>query len=1309
MVSDSATNKRQSRKTTSKSSKSKSASKPQEQQNAKEVDLGLGLGLGLGLEPNQETVAASKEDLDRMFLEQLKQKAFVSSDPRSATDQSRYAGQTDRAGYAGHADHAGPDGYIGPDDYMPMDEMAVPDYAYGSYPAEDEAYSSFADGGMPATRLPSSLEQSFNEHSERAMAAVADVMATYKQHYEQLNSFMAADLTSAEPAESAGPMGAMGQVPADQLLAKREVQAGMGAAMIAATSDGAKAQGAKGAKRTEARAEAGAVAHEASGVAGETDSASGVRNLGIKRDWAHESRDLIRSYLVMRPYKSEELYADSYYFESVCNWEQQANARMKSLFNKARDSWGETSVLESADECSTYVSRISVAYIKYLEQHFPLGNKEDQEQFNVLLLVLFEKMNKGDVCINLSSLDSVYGVIAQWEKDSQSSHFQYETEETSRPIKELCERFVMMVKRYAPQSVEQMHELVQKSLAVGSVDEVNSPLVWSLERLYVRRYFTYENSIANYIKQVATTLPSKEQEQFLQQAVPLLFPEQAVLKKAYEESEDKDESLLVDWQKIAALMATTSNFTVISGGPGTGKTTTVLRMLLLLVGMSDPNLQISLCAPTGKAAARMGESILGQLQGAHIAKNIEQIAQLCHRAKEDIYAAIPYTAITVQALLKVRPNHATPILNADNKLDCDILVVDEVSMLDLALFYRLLEALKPQCKLILLGDKEQLSSVEAGSVLADLCARINSKDKQRLQEQTRNFLCRVSGYSEKQLLQGKIADHVSLLQFSYRSRDVKDIGRLAFLVNNAVSAVQEEQESSLGAGKGDIYAYCEAVNQEEIQVPDEDLKAQLSLFDGDDAVRADLDKIKQLFKDAKKQSSDTKKTGKSTEISKDAATAEKGTAKQDKQAKQAKSASGQSNFAAEIEAEINALWQPSKPAISHVLVKAQDVDKNKDKGETLARQLAQDAVSPERNDNYAPFLQKLAENDFKVSSDLKQREILFKLMDKFRILCSNHNGLLGDQALNRQICKEVQRTYLRGIGYSGGDDFFPGQIIIITKNDPVLGLVNGNVGFCAYDATEDEERDGLQGVKAKGAQDATANVWSQQEQKNALRVFIPVGVEERDGQSVTKVRVISTLLLTDYDNGFAMSIHKSQGSEYDKVTMVLSEKENRVLTKELVYTGITRAKKCVEVVSSDQVLLYAIGHSVVRESGLSQRLLQDQTESVAPVASAEPVVPAAPAAPSEPVEPTWTAPSSSAVSAPVAVTAATEPASASEEAKPKPKTRRSRATKATTEQAQASEAEATTAAVDATTSATSSTTKTKTTRTTRAKSKTKTE
>ena len=733
-----------------------------------------------------------------------------------------------------------------------------------------------------------------------------------------------------------------------------------------------------------------------------------------------------------------------------------------------------------------------------------------------------------------------------------------------------------------------MHDLLGKSLALGTTEDQHSPLVFDLQRLYLRRYYNYEKGIADYIGQATAPELSAEQEDFLKQAIEILFPSVA---------EQGSSPLDVNWQKMAALMATTSNFNVVSGGPGTGKTTTVLRILLLLLCLDPQNRLIQLCAPTGKAAARMGESILKQLKDERTAEKIEALAKLSHLSAEEIKSFIPQTAVTVQRLIKVRPNHATPIFNAEHKLLCDVLVVDEVSMLDLALFYRLLQAIEPRCKLILLGDKDQLASVEAGAVLAELCSRLNLAAEQRLQERTLDFLSRMSGYSPKQLLDGKIADHVTLLQFSYRSKDVPEIGQLAALVNNAPRAQDSGSNLELPRNQqqGEIYSYLQHKEQAE------DTLSQIGMGEiaDDDPCKQQLERIKELF------AQDEQQTLESIGLLEPVLVPESATKPTKKRGK-GKAAAEAAATAAAKAAEV--AYPEFKPAIAYVQLRqapaSVDADNSEQKAqiESFRKQLAQQAIARGVKENYSQFLELLEKQNFVVSADPDEREKLFQSMDRFRILCSNHHGALGDKALNEAICEEVKRTYLQGYGYFGPNDFFPGQIIIITKNDPVLGLVNGYVGFCAYEEkavssnAQSDQQDTDTGVT--GGESVSGQSGSVDDVERVLRVFIPTGVEEKDGKSVTKVNVISTLLLTNYDTGYAMSIHKSQGSEYDKVTMVLADRVNRVLTKDLVYTGITRAKKCVQVVSSDNALLYAIGHSVDRESGLAERLLQGAHEYV---------------------------------------------------------------------------------------------------------------
>lgn len=234
-----------------------------------------------------------------------------------------------------------------------------------------------------------------------------------------------------------------------------------------------------------------------------------------------------------------------------------------------------------------------------------------------------------------------------------------------------------------------------------------TPLALDVGRLYMRRYFDYETAVAAAWRSGDKVRLSPS----LQARVAALFPAPA-------SGEDRQRD-----QRVAAIAALENRRVLISGGPGTGKTTTLASILALLVeqsqfdlpgnpGLFDPKpkaLKILLAAPTGKAAARMQDAIRearGRLP-----------------VSDAVRAAMPETAQTLHRLLGARPQGGGMVWrhDADNPLDCDVLVVDEASMIDLALMARLLAALPPQARLILLGDRDQLASVDAGAVFADLC------------------------------------------------------------------------------------------------------------------------------------------------------------------------------------------------------------------------------------------------------------------------------------------------------------------------------------------------------------------------------------------------------------------------------------------------------------------------------------------------------------------------------------------------------------------------------------------------------------
>ena len=214
------------------------------------------------------------------------------------------------------------------------------------------------------------------------------------------------------------------------------------------------------------------------------------------------------------------------------------------------------------------------------------------------------------------------------------------------------------------------------------------PLVLSRNRLYLHRYFTYEARLASQIVVLAKQAYS----------VP---DGRALLDACFGPETDE-----VDWQKKAAETAMHKALCIISGGPGTGKTSTVVRILGLLLQANGCDLQVALAAPTGKAAMRLRQSV---------GDNLESLP-----FPEPIITAIPSEARTLHRLLGARGNSPHFRHTRENPLPWDVVVVDEASMVDLAMMSKLVDALKPGSRLLLLGDKDQLASVESGAVLIDL-------------------------------------------------------------------------------------------------------------------------------------------------------------------------------------------------------------------------------------------------------------------------------------------------------------------------------------------------------------------------------------------------------------------------------------------------------------------------------------------------------------------------------------------------------------------------------------------------------------
>ncbi len=289
-------------------------------------------------------------------------------------------------------------------------------------------------------------------------------------------------------------------------------------------------------------------------------------------------------------------------------------------------------------------------------------------------------------------------------------------------------------------------------------------------RLYFHRYWRYEQALAEDLRARAARLYEVDEAR-LRDALATLFPAGGAE---------------TNWQKVAAAVAVLRGLCVISGGPGTGKTTTVVRILALLGMLADTSAgappRIGLAAPTGKAAARMQEAIRGERDKLDLPEALRE--------------RIPEAAGTLHRLLGGTPDSTRFRFHRERPLPLDVLVVDEASMVDLALMAKLVDALPVTARLVLIGDKDQLASVEAGAVLSDLCARENgysSAFAARLSQATGDAVPAADAASPSPM-----ADCTVLLERSYRFGAGSGIAHMAQAVRagdaDGVLAVLEARE-----------------------------------------------------------------------------------------------------------------------------------------------------------------------------------------------------------------------------------------------------------------------------------------------------------------------------------------------------------------------------------------------------------------------------------------------------------------------------------------------------------------------------------
>jgi len=252
-------------------------------------------------------------------------------------------------------------------------------------------------------------------------------------------------------------------------------------------------------------------------------------------------------------------------------------------------------------------------------------------------------------------------------------------------------------------NIEKNNKALKSLRLVASDGTDKKPFVLFQNRLYLQRYFRYETSFLERIRQFL-----QDEKMHVANRMQLLNAYKDFIQKLFvgsPSSTGSNHNDSTDWQLVAAVSGVLNNFTIITGGPGTGKTTTVAKILAILYTI-NPGLKVALAAPTGKAASRMAESLSNskQLTDAEITATLQSLQPS-----------------TIHRLLRSKKDSPYFHHDKNNPLNYDVIIVDECSMIDVALFAKLLNAIGPDTRVILLGDKDQLASVEAGSLFGDLC------------------------------------------------------------------------------------------------------------------------------------------------------------------------------------------------------------------------------------------------------------------------------------------------------------------------------------------------------------------------------------------------------------------------------------------------------------------------------------------------------------------------------------------------------------------------------------------------------------
>lgn len=683
-----------------------------------------------------------------------------------------------------------------------------------------------------------------------------------------------------------------------------------------------------------------------------------------------------------------------------------------------------------------------------------------------------EQLARGHVCLDLS--DARLIVFPTSETDSRTRQY-----------------------NNWPDKMEWIDKLQHSPLVTVADSEadqnsISTPLVLDAvrRRLYLSRYWYFEQRLAANIAERLKQERIKIDEAQLQREIAQLFPDR-------ENAGSRD-------QCVAVANSVDRCFSIITGGPGTGKTTTVARLLALrllqhLAAGNDPaELNILLMAPTGKAAQRLNESLIRATQQLIVDAQV-------HEALTQVSAG------TIHRLLgwtPVPPERGGPFRHrAEVPLEADIVLVDEASMVDLALMCRLFDAIPKSAQVILIGDRDQLASVEAGGVFSDLCGTLLDNTFDRLGDSRRAVIAQRTGLQ----------------------------------ATDASLAASLSPESSSKAPAEKPLRKKNTTRRKKKANPN-----QMTLFGGDDAAsEPDLEPVSGAKGASVERKSQSMLVSALTES--------------------VAALNYSHRFSAESSlGQLAAAIREGRADDAVTLLRDADPSEIQWLDGSGKETSPVDVAIDQAADGYRDYLEQLSREP------IGSKEVL-QAAAQVRVLTAHHSGLRGETILNQRIADRLVANGL--LNPYAGDQL--GRLVMVARNDYRLDLFNGDVG-----------------VVAKVGHDSNSSTSAG---RGRVVIF-------EDGSEESGVRRVPAALFPGVRDCFAMTIHRSQGSEFRQVLLVLPEHDSPVLSRELLYTAVTRVKESSDAASgvalpgflsiagSESVLRGAITRCIHRVSGLRERV-----------------------------------------------------------------------------------------------------------------------